>query len=200
MNGFVSEFLLYAGLLTGIKTSSFYLSTLMMLALAGLAIIGGMSLLTFTKSFGVIFLGNARAPVAHKFPQEVSLFMRVPQYLILSVMLSIGLFPQLYLGAIAHITDAALPLMQTAGVETGALVLARIGRYSMVFLGLLALTFLLRSRLVSVRPSTTATTWGCAYIAPNNRMQYTGKSFSKTLGKLLGFIVGEKTVCRDQAG
>ncbi len=37
-----------------------------------------------------------------------------------------------------------------------------------------------------------APTWGCGYIAPNTRMQYTGKSFSKTLGKLLGFIVGEK--------
>ncbi len=191
LNGFVSEFLLYAGLLAGMKTSSFYLSTLMMLSLAGLAIIGGISLLTFTKSFGIIFLGSAREPVSHKHLQEVSPLMRAPQYVILAVMISIGLFPQFYLDGVAHITDLALPHAQIAGVFP-ITVLAGIGRYALVFLGLLTLVYLLRSRFASVRPVVTAPTWGCGYIAPNSRMQYTGKSFSKTLGKLLGFIVGEK--------
>jgi hypothetical protein len=35
-------------------------------------------------------------------------------------------------------------------------------------------------------------TWGCGYLSPSARMQYTGKSFSKSLGKLLNFIVLEK--------
>jgi hypothetical protein len=38
----------------------------------------------------------------------------------------------------------------------------------------------------------TASTWGCAYLAPNTRMQYTAKSFSKTLGKTFSFVVAEK--------
>lgn len=195
LNGFVSEFLLYSGFLTGMKTSSFYLSTLMMLALAGLVIIGGISLLTFTKSFGVIFLGSARGPVAHKQPREVSLIMRLPQYFILGVMLSIGLFPRFYLGVVARIAEAALPPSLAPGAQTWLLPIdafAATGQYSILFLVLLAAVFYLRSRIASARPTAMAPTWGCGYIAPNTRMQYTGKSFSKTLGKLLGFIVGEK--------
>jgi hypothetical protein len=34
-------------------------------------------------------------------------------------------------------------------------------------------------------------TWGCGYVAPRPSMQYTGKSFSKSLAKLFGFITIE---------
>ncbi len=37
-----------------------------------------------------------------------------------------------------------------------------------------------------------SSTWGCGYSMPNTRMQYTGKSFSKSFGKLLSFILIEK--------
>ena len=35
-------------------------------------------------------------------------------------------------------------------------------------------------------------TWGCGYVAPNNRQQYTGKSFSKPLGKIFNTLLIEK--------
>jgi len=35
-------------------------------------------------------------------------------------------------------------------------------------------------------------TWGCGYAAPTSRIQYTGKSFSKPLGKILNFLLIEK--------
>ncbi|MBI5917393.1 MAG: NADH-quinone oxidoreductase subunit E [Bacteroidetes bacterium] len=196
LNGFVSEFLLYFGFLAGLKTSSFYLSTLMMLSLAGLAVIGGISLLAFTKSFGVIFLGNPRQPFPHE-PTEVPLVMRLPQFLIVAVMLSVGLFPQFYL-------DLAMNVAGLSGLATEAPALvslksamANAGRYSMVFLVLLLPVFFIRNVNMVNRPSAITTTWGCGYPDshrdfPNSRMQYTGKSFSKTLGKLLGFLVGEK--------
>jgi len=61
-----------------------------------------------------------------------------------------------------------------------------------VFVVLLLPVFFFRNINMVTHPSAIITTWGCGYLAPNNRMQYTGKSFSKTLGKLLGFMVGEK--------
>ncbi len=191
LNGFVSEFLLYSGFVEGTKTDNFYISTLMMLSLAGLAVIGGISLLAFTKSFGVIFLGSPRQPLAHV-PAEVPLEMRLPQYLIVAVMLAIGLFPQYFLNWVVHLEGLAVHAPDMVAVTFLDSTMANIGRYSLIFLVLLLPVFFLRNMNMVSRPSEIITTWGCGYVAPNNRMQYTGKSFSKTLGKLLGFLVGEK--------
>lgn len=191
LNGFVSEFLLYSGFVAGMNTSSFYLSTLMMLSLAGLAIIGGISLLVFTKSFGVIFLGNPRQPLPHM-PTEVPLVMRLPQFLIVAVMISVGLFPQFYLDAATDVAGFAGHVPDVAALVSLKATMTNVGRYSIVFLAMLLPIFFIRNINMVSRPSAIITTWGCGYVAPNNRMQYTGKSFSKTLGKLLGFLVGEK--------
>jgi hypothetical protein len=43
-------------------------------------------------------------------------------------------------------------------------------------------------------------TWGCGYINPNVKMQYTGKSFSKPLAKLLSFVVIEKKKYKEISG
>src|SRR5665213_2432400 len=52
-NGFVSEFLLYYAILAGIKSIGVAYITLMVFSLAGLALMGGISMLTFTKGFGL---------------------------------------------------------------------------------------------------------------------------------------------------
>lgn len=191
LNGFVSEFLMYRSFLQGLQLGSNYLTTLMVLSMAGLAIIGGISMLAFTKSFGVIFLGNPRKMPAHE-PGEVSWVMRLPQYGIVLMMLAIGLFPQYFLGWCFHL-EGLLGLKPDPvvfkAVET---TLRNVGLYSLVFFVLVLSVFILWKMNLVSRPSQVKPTWGCGYVAPNNRMQYTGKSFSKTLGKLLGFIVCEK--------
>jgi len=62
----------------------------------------------------------------------------------------------------------------------------------MLFILLLLVIYAVRKSLSRNRQVSRSTTWGCGYAAPNARMQYTGKSFSKTLGKLLNFIILEK--------
>ncbi|MDX9696445.1 MAG: proton-conducting transporter membrane subunit, partial [Bacteroidales bacterium] len=78
-NGFVSEFILYKGMLEGISSSNMYHVILIIIAFAGLSTMGGLSILVFTKSFGTIFLGSPRTELHHT-PAEVSLLMRVPQF------------------------------------------------------------------------------------------------------------------------
>ncbi len=196
-NGFVSEFLIYMGFLNGIKTMGLFHSVLMILSLSGLAIIGGLSLLTFTKSFGILFLGNLREEFHHT-PTEVSLIMRIPQFLIILIMLSIGLFPQFYFSVLLCIINSVVPSIQRSDVSifqsmvpTISLI-AEVGKYSLMFLILLILVFLIRNLFTRNRVAQLNTTWGCGYVAPYSKMQFTGKSFSKTLGKLLWFIVTEK--------
>jgi formate hydrogenlyase subunit 3/multisubunit Na+/H+ antiporter MnhD subunit len=193
-NGFVSEFLLYIGYLEGIKTLDVANGTLMMFSLASLAIIGGISMLAFSKTFGTIFLGSARTPL-HNEPHEVARVMLFPQYMILAVMLSIGLFPQFYFSVVLKTIALFLPAISVLTVSTvnpAIDVISVIGRYSFMFICMMLLVYLLRQYVTSKRKKVFNPTWGCAYVAPNTRMQYTGKSFSKTLGKLFNFVIIEE--------
>ncbi len=76
LNGFVSEFMIYSGILKGINSAGIEQITLMITAFAGMSIIGGISILAFTKAFGTIFLGSPRQELKSE-PHEVSLLMLV---------------------------------------------------------------------------------------------------------------------------
>ena len=199
-NGFVSEFLLYIGYLEGIKTLDIANGTLMIFSLASLAIIGGISILAFSKTFGAIFLGSARTPL-HQEPKEVSPVMLFPQYLILAVMLSIGLFPQFYFSLVLKSVALYLPtasLIALTSFNPAMEIISVIGRYSFIFICLSLLVYLIRNRIIKQRVTVFNSTWVCGYVAPNTRMQYTGKSFSKTLGKLFNFIIIEDKKYRER--
>ena len=60
-NGFISEFIIYLGLFEGIHSGSLAITTVFILSIAGLVIIGGLALLCFTKALGIIFLGQERS-------------------------------------------------------------------------------------------------------------------------------------------
>jgi formate hydrogenlyase subunit 3/multisubunit Na+/H+ antiporter MnhD subunit len=78
LNGFVSEFLIYSGILNGISSGGISQVTLMILTFAAMSLIGGISILAFTKTFGTIFLGSPRQTFNHE-PHEVSSLMLLPQ-------------------------------------------------------------------------------------------------------------------------
>ena len=192
-NGFVSEFLLYSGYLAGIQTLDVTNATLLIFTLSSLAIIGGISILTFSKTFGTIFLGSARTKLHHE-PVEASFIMLLPQYFIVAIMLSIGIFPGVYFNWSLKAISAFLPASQLADIMPIAPIvntITVIGFYAFIFIGLVAAIYFIRVYFTRRQPATYKPTWGCAYVAPNPRMQYTGKSFSKTLGKLLNFILIE---------
>lgn len=193
-NGFVSEFILYSGLLDGLKTGSIREISLLVMTLAGLSIIGGISVLTFTKTFGTIFLGSAREPLHHQ-PVEVSKIMLIPQYLIVLVMVSIAFYPQFYLGAIDRVLSGFSASGSVFGPSNWAGYsgsIANINFYSLLFMAIIGLVWLVRARFIRNRIQEIQPTWGCAYVAPTSKMQYTGKSYSKSLGKIFSFLLFEE--------
>ncbi|MBI3139607.1 MAG: NADH-quinone oxidoreductase subunit E [Sphingobacteriales bacterium] len=198
-NGFVSEFLIYAGILLGIKSIGIASNTLMISSLAGLAFIGGVSLLTFTKSFGTVFLGTPRSPLPQE-PKEVSRGMRLPQYFIILIMLSVGLLPSFYFSVTGSIVSAFVPATAGGSFSVPAALtnsLSSIGKFSLIFLALPVLIYFIRKRFTRRHRVATGPTWGCGYTAPTAGMQYTGKSFSKSLGKLMNFMLLEKKKYRE---
>ena len=95
-NGFISEFLIYLGFFEGIHPGSLSMTTIFILSIAALALIGGLALLCFTKAFGIIFLGQERSNFEHEI-KEAEPSKLFPGYLIVLFILIIGLFPQIFI-------------------------------------------------------------------------------------------------------
>jgi len=193
-NGFVSEFIIYGGLMEGLKIANLFQICLLVLTFAGLSLIGGISILTFTKTFGTIFLGSPRETLHNK-PQEVSFKMLLPQYLIIGVMLSVAFFPAIYLHSIGFVLQEMngkfLPV-QVAGFTSYSSNIVNISIYSLLFVIVIFAFWKIRSFAIQKKTQTIGATWGCGYVAPNNKMQYTGRSFSKPLGKIFNFVLIEE--------
>lgn len=193
-NGFISEFIIYLGLLNGLESSNIAEITLMILSFAGLSIIGGISILTFTKTFGTIFLGAQRQPLHHE-PKEVYGIMLLPQYIVVGFMLLVAFLPGYFMQLMSRVVVGVFPDMNgaaTAGLYHYTSVMQHISLYSLLFIVFAGLIYLLRSRISAAKEISYDQTWGCGYVAPTPKIQYTGKSFSKSLGKLFHFLLIEK--------
>jgi hydrogenase-4 component B len=184
-NGFVSEFIIYNGFLGSINTGSIFMIVVMVFALFGLALIGGLALLCFTKAFGTIFLGQARTELHHT-PKESSPQKLIPMYMVSVLIILIGIFPQFFIKALLA------PLAQMTGRSFNALTIMpagfdtfnRLGFYMMGFAALAALIYFIRSRSVSRSLVQCSSTWGCGYINPTSKIQYSASSFVRSYRKL----------------
>ena len=194
LNAFISEFLLYSGLVKGLMLPGSFNMVLMVTSMAVLAVIGGISIFAFSKFFGVVFLGTPKTSLYHK-PHEVSLGMRLPQYAVIVAIVTVVLFPSFYLRILSTVVAAAFPRFQAmplAEIEAITSIIQWVGWYSLLFIILILGVYAIRKLITKKQTETIHATWGCGYVAPNAAMQYTGKSFSKTLAKLLYFFVPEK--------
>ncbi len=193
-NGFISEFLIYTGLIKGLFSMKGIAHViLLILSLTGMVLVGGMSIIVFTKLFGIVFLGQPRTQLQHP-PHEVSFVMKLPQYIIIILMVTIAVFPQFYFDQVGAVVASVFPThfeVNTAEITAGTYGLTTIGQLSFYFLVLVVLVFLTRFLVIRKRKQETCETWGCGYVAPIPAAQYTGGSFARTFANLFGFITRE---------
>ncbi|MHC1706714.1 MAG: proton-conducting transporter membrane subunit [Bacteroidales bacterium] len=189
LNGFISEFLIYLGIIGSLQKAGFYLSFILMLSLLGLTLIGGLALFCFTKATGIIFLGEARSKfsVAVK---EASVSSFIPLGLIAVLIAGIGLMPLYFVDPLVKVVSQGLarplPVFSSFGL---ALTLINMSLIFGVFLILVFSIILVRYLMTRKRTVTYGPTWGCGYTAPNKRMQYTASSFSDNFSGLTGKLV-----------
>ncbi|MDX9867727.1 MAG: proton-conducting transporter membrane subunit [Kiritimatiellia bacterium] len=177
LNGFVSEWLVYLGLLKGALAPE----SSGMAALIGvpvLAMTGALAVACFVKVYGAVFLGEPRTRAARR-AREVPFVMRLPMGVLASCCALIGFAPLL----VAPALDAAVACW--LATERGGLPLAGIvplGRVSVMAASLTVcaagLTALLVRRAAAPR---SGLTWDCGYAAPSGRMQYTAGSFAQSI-------------------
>ncbi len=190
LNGFVSEYLLYLGLFHGVVgTGSVATSSvpLMALAVPALALVGGLALACFVKVYGIVFLGMPRRDHALQ-PHEAGSAMLLPMGLLASLCILIGLFPQ---GVVPFLEPAVAAGLPGGIPAAGLTALAPLGWITVMGGVLLLLVAVIALSALRRRPGGVATsvTWGCGYLHPTPRMQYTASSFAAMLVDLFGGIL-----------
>lgn len=184
MNGFVSKWLIYLGLLQG-GFADEGASLIALLSVGVLALIGGLAMIAFVRLTGIVLLGAPRSEAAEH-AHEASRWLLGPMLLLVALCAGVALMPhavtsllegtlQSVLGAAA---SATLPDLEAADVPLA--VIGQVNAWTWLLLAagtgaLLALT----------RRGVAGQTWGCGYAKPTPRMQYTGRSFAEMLAEHL---------------
>lgn len=186
-NGFVSEFLIYLGMFKGLNSIDFSFTALMMFAILGLVLIGGLALICFTKAFSIVFLGTPR----HISIDEVKEDKKVttyPLYAIVALILAIGIVPTIFIrllslpvGQFSVGTNPQSVEAFNSLVKTSSLV----GVFAAIFIAFAVTVLLLRRYLTRRKPTAVLTTWGCGYTGSAPKTQYTASSYIRTYRKLV---------------
>lgn len=163
-NAFVSEALLYVGLLReGMRGG------VTVLAAALIALVGALAVACFVRLTGAIFLGAARSDTVSG-AREAPLLMRAPLVVLAVACIALGVFPTAIAGALGTVTgttDVIRPFLRALGTPLQVAALAT------------AMTFAVL--IVATRRSPRRPTWDCGYAQPTARMQYTARSLSEWL-------------------
>ena len=176
-NGFISEFLIYAGMIKGVPASEISLFIVLVLAIAALAMVGTMAMLCFTKASGIMFLGNPRSEKAENIEGDSPRVMIIPMSILAFLTLFIGMFPQYIIGAVLLPVSMFVDVKPAIAAFNSILyITGDISWYFIIFVALVALLCIIRYFIK--RDSSTHTTWGCGYNKANNHMQYTASSYA----------------------
>jgi len=180
LNGFVSEWIVLQALFRSGAAAG--VLRVAIVAAAVLGLIGGLALACFTKVDGVVFLGRPRSSAGvhatERGPASVG-----PMLALAVACLALGLYPAL---AVRPAANVALGLAGTTAVtgpglaELGAS-LPSVSLLALAVIGLSALLWLVRGRLLARSVVDTAATWACAGAPLTARMQYTASSYAAPL-------------------
>lgn len=178
LNGFVSEWLVYLGLLKSMATTPAARVAFAAVAAPCLAMIGALAVACFVKVCGVAFLGEPRSASLQDV-REAPGTITSTTVVLLGGCLLIGVWPGL-----------AVPLLSQAVTAWGVTppadcwsVLAPVGWITISALALIGLVafFALWQQRLTAEGGKRPPTWGCGYAWPSNRMQYTATSFAQML-------------------
>ena len=186
LNGFASEFLIFLSALVSIIASAKGGARLGgalpgIAVIAALALIGGLAQACFAKAFGSIFLGEPRtrgAADAYEAPGR----MIAPMFFLACACAAIGLLSPYALPALCAAVSSLSGLPREAamaGLTSAASPLFAIVAISAALIALASALLMLRRRMLSRREVRIVETWGCGYLAPTPRMQYTASSFAQ---------------------
>ncbi|MFH1429750.1 MAG: proton-conducting transporter membrane subunit [Candidatus Margulisiibacteriota bacterium] len=174
-NGFISKLLIYMSLLSLLMIREPVVSLVSVLLFAALAFCGALSIIAFTRAFGIVFSGTPRSVDSANASGDPGWLMLIPMGILGLLCVLIGLMPWQVLNML--IAPVQL-LSRQADAINNLLFLKDLSFLLLLFIIIFIFIMLWRFILLSRKTVTTASTWGCGYQAPSPEMQYTAASFS----------------------
>lgn len=192
LNGFVSEFLIYNGIIGEFSKGTVSIDVLLLVSLLCLSLIGGVSVFTYSKLVGIVLLGNPRVMNDENSNELENRYLWIPFGLLMGCMLLISIFPAQLVSFLSETVSLFVPL--SFNISIGSIhTLGALTQIVWVFVALVAALFMLRKWATSHKPVTVVPTWDCGYTAPHVGMQYTASSFSESVEQLASPLFHFKT-------
>jgi len=190
LNGFVSEFLLYLGLLQGSihagADGGNLTGILCAASFALLAFAGALALACFAKVFGVAFLGKERSKDVER-AHECLLFMKGGMFVLALGCVAIGLFPKIILPLFESAVSTQASSLEARDLSS---VISPIQTSSLIVAILIFVMFFAFKKFVRVSPKKVST-WGCGYTLPNSKLQYSASSFAEMLTGTFAIFIAQ---------
>jgi hydrogenase-4 component B len=191
LNGFASEWLIFQALLGGSHIPEPAIALVIPVAVALLALTGGLAMACFVKAFGITFLAIPRsraAETAHESPFSMQAGMAILAF----ACIGLGLTPFWIVPVLSHALAGFAGLDQEAAAFTLTLPLSIPGTFGSMSSPLLALGLLILLALIpfglrlarAEKNLRLGDTWGCGRIGQTPRMQYTATAFAEPLRRV----------------
>jgi hydrogenase-4 component B len=186
LNGFVSEFFVYVGLLrSGIADRADGAG--LALAMPVLAMIGALAVACFVKVYGAVFLGSPRTYAALR-AHESPLSILGPIVFLAACCALIGLAPML----VSPILDAGIAcwMLGMRQAPMGIEDLVPVGTIGGISIGLACL--IAAVGVITAfrnRSAYRVGTWDCGFAQPTTRMQYSASSFAQMIVRIFRKIL-----------
>lgn len=186
LNGFASEWLTFQSLFAGLATENHLLAGGFMMAIAALALTGGLAAACFVKAFGATFLARPRTPEAAD-AHESDWTMTSPMGLLAAACLALGLGATsvtAILGSVSASLIAGAEFIDVPNAVPAAPLLVTGLGLTVALLLVAALTaWVSRRQRIEV-----AATWDCG-IPLSPRAEITATSFSRSLSLIFRSVL-----------
>jgi hydrogenase-4 component B len=181
LNGFASKWLIYQGLFdVALQPSNKLLCGFVLAAIGVLAVVGALTMASFTKAFSVTFGGRPRSKSAANAHENVTM-MVVPQVALLILCVALGVFSPQVIALLSQLVPGGV----SAAASVPTLPLLPLA----IILALLAGGIYIAIFAPRRRTTRKYLTWECGYGQLSPRMQVTEDGFVQPIARLFGPII-----------
>jgi len=186
LNGFVSELLLYLGMVRAAAIGPSWAA----LPAPVLAATGALALACFAKAYGIVFLGTPRTAAAGE-ARESPPLMLAPMAVLAAACVLLGLAPSVAIPALERAAEAWLrgPLAGESLANVAPLDALTLAGVALLVATALAWAPMARLYRRARKRQPDLPTWDCGFAVSSPRLQYTASSFAQIITSHFGWAL-----------